>query len=105
MDYIRLILIGAPYMAASLVLNCQLRFEGSALYGMIGLTAGGVLNLILDPVFIFVCDMGISGAALATILSQLVSFCLLFWELERRGQCRYSSAEFYAVREILPHHL
>lgn len=85
MDYIRLILIGAPYMAASLVLNCQLRFEGSALYGMVGLTAGGVLNLILDPVFIFVCDMGISGAALATILSQLASFCLLFLELERRG--------------------
>ena len=85
MDYIRLILIGAPYMAASLVLNCQLRFEGSALYGMIGLTAGGVLNLILDPVFIFICDMGISGAALATIMSQLASFCLLFLELERRG--------------------
>ncbi len=45
---------------------------------MIGLTAGGILNLILDPVFIFACDMGISGAALATVLSQLVSFCLLF---------------------------
>ena len=84
-DYIRLILIGAPYMAASLVLNCQLRFEGSAFYGMIGLTAGGILNLILDPVFIFACDMGISGAALATVLSQLVSFCLLFRELEHRG--------------------
>ena len=84
-DYIRLILIGAPYMAASLVLNCQLRFEGSAFYGMIGLTAGGILNLILDPVFIFACDMGISGAALATVLSQLASFCLLFRELEHRG--------------------
>ena len=88
MDYIRLILIGAPYMAASLVLNCQLRFEGSALYGMIGLTAGGVLNLILDPVFIFICDMGISGAALATIMSQLASFCLLFWSWSAEGQCR-----------------
>lgn len=78
MDYLRIILIGAPYMTASLVLNNQLRFEGNAFYGMLGLTSGAVLNIILDPIFIFALDMGISGAALATILSQLVSFCLLF---------------------------
>ena len=84
-DYMRLILIGAPYMAASLVLNNQLRFEGSAFYGMIGLTTGAVLNMVLDPLFIFTFDMGISGAALATVVSQLVSFCLLFWEISRKG--------------------
>lgn len=85
MDYIRLILIGAPYMTASLVLNNQLRFEGSAFYGMVGLTTGAVVNIVLDPIFIFVLDMGIAGAALATIVSQFISFCLLFWGIGRSG--------------------
>lgn len=76
-DYLRFILLGAPYMTAQLVLNNQLRFQGNAFYAMIGITSGGVLNVILDPIFIFVFDRGISGAAIATILSQFVSFCLL----------------------------
>lgn len=75
--YLRIILLGAPYMTAQLVLNNQLRFQGNAFYAMIGITSGAVLNIILDPVFIFVFHMGISGAALATIISQFVSFLLL----------------------------
>ena len=78
MDYVRLILIGCPWMTASLVLNNQLRFQGNALFAMIGIGTGGLLNMALDPLFIFVLNMGVSGAALATILSQFVSFCLLF---------------------------
>ncbi len=85
MDYIRFILIGAPYMAASLVLNNQLRFEGSAFYGMIGLTSGAFINMILDPILIFGFNMGIAGAALATIISQFVSFCLLLYGIRRSG--------------------
>lgn len=77
MDYIRLILLGAPYMTAALVLNVQLRMQGNAFYAMIGLMSGGLLNIVLDPLFIFQVGMGVSGAALATILSQLVSFLLL----------------------------
>lgn len=76
-DYLRIILLGAPYMTAQLVLNNQIRFQGNAFYAMIGITAGAVLNILLDPLFIFVFHMGISGAALATIISQFVSFCLL----------------------------
>lgn len=76
-DYLRIILLGAPYMTAQLVLNNQLRFQGSAFFAMIGVTAGAVLNIILDPIFIFKLHMGISGAALATIISQFVSFLLL----------------------------
>lgn len=75
--YMRIILIGAPWMTASLVLNNQLRFQGSAAYGMVGITSGAVLNIALDPLLIFVMDMGVAGAALATIISQFVSFCLL----------------------------
>ena len=85
MDYLKFILLGAPYMTAALVLNNQLRFEGNAFYGMIGLTTGAILNIILDPVFIFVFHMGISGAALATILSQFVSFCMLFIGSRKAG--------------------
>ena len=84
-DYMRFILIGAPYMTASLVLNNQLRFQGSAVYGMVGIASGAVLNIALDPIFIFTLDMGVAGAALATILSQLVSFCLLLLGCTRGG--------------------
>ncbi|MBP3660496.1 MAG: MATE family efflux transporter [Oscillospiraceae bacterium] len=81
--YLRLILIGAPWMCASFVLNNLLRFEGNAFRAMVGLTAGGVLNMALDPLFIFVFDMGIAGAALATIVSQAVSFGILYFQIKR----------------------
>jgi putative MATE family efflux protein len=77
-SYLRFILIGAPFMVASLMLNNLLRFQGSAFWGMIGMTSGAVLNVGLDPLFIFVLDMGITGAALATMISQMVSCVLLF---------------------------
>ncbi len=78
MAYVRLILIGCPWMTASLVLNNQLRFQGNALFGMIGIVSGGVINMLLDPLLIFVLDLGVSGAALATIISQAIAFCLLY---------------------------
>ena len=81
--YLRLILIGAPWMCASFVLNNLLRFEGNAFRAMVGLTAGGVLNMALDPLFIFVFDMGIAGAALATIVSQAVSFGILLFQIKK----------------------
>ena len=84
-DYLRIILIGAPYITASFVLNNQLRFQGSAAYGMVGIVAGAVLNVGLDPLFMFVFGMGISGAALATIISQFASFCLLLVMCTRGG--------------------
>ena len=76
-DYARYILLAAPIMASSFVLNNILRSEGHAKFAMIGITAGGVLNVILDPVFIFGFHLGISGAAIATAFSQLVSFLTL----------------------------
>jgi putative MATE family efflux protein len=77
-SYLRFILLGAPFMVASLTLNNLLRFQGNAFWGMIGMTCGAALNVILDPVFIFVLHMGVSGAALATMISQTVSCILLF---------------------------
>lgn len=75
--YLRVILFGAPWMTASLVLNNQLRFQGSANYAMVGIVTGAVINIVLDPIFIFIFDMGVAGAGWATIISQFVSFCLL----------------------------
>ena len=76
-DYMRVILLGAPLMTASLVLNNQLRFQGNAVYAMIGLCTGAVLNIALDPILIFGFNMGVMGAAIATVVSQAVSFSLL----------------------------
>lgn len=93
-QYAGYILLGAPYMTASLVLNNQLRFQGSAFYAMVGIASGAVLNIALDPLFIFVLDMGIGGAALATILSQFVSFCLLWLGCKRGGNLRIRLRNF-----------
>ncbi len=76
-NYARYILFAAPILAASFVLNNILRAEGRAKFAMIGITLGGILNLILDPLFIFTFKMGIAGAAIATAFSQCVSFILL----------------------------
>lgn len=76
-SYIGIIAIGAPFMTSSFTLNNQLRLEGNASYAMIGIASGAVLNIALDPVLIFVCNMGIAGAALATVISQFVGFCIL----------------------------
>lgn len=83
-QYMGIILVGAPWMMTSLVMNNHLRFQGSAAFGMVGITIGGFLNVFLDPLFIFTFHMGVAGAALATILSQGVSFCILF-AMTRQG--------------------
>ncbi len=77
MDYGRWILIAAPAMTMSCVLNNILRYEGKATLAMVGLTTGGILNILLDPLFIFGLHMGIRGAGLATALSQYLSFGIL----------------------------
>lgn len=85
-SYLRVILLGAPWMTASLVLNNQLRFQGSASYAMVGIVSGAILNIVLDPVMIFAMDLGVAGAGWATIISQFVSFCLLL-----AGTCKSSN--------------
>lgn len=82
--YLGIILLGAPFMASSLVLNNQMRFQGNAIYSMIGIIVGAVLNVSLDPLLIFVFDMGIAGAAWSTFISQLCSFIVLLI-MDRRG--------------------
>ena len=83
------ILIAGPALTTSCVMNNILRYEGAARLAMMGLTIGGLLNIALDPLLIFVFDMGISGAGLATCISQYISMViLLFMFLKKKCQCR-----------------
>ena len=75
--YMRIILIGAPFMMSQFVINNQLRFQGSAVYAMVGLLCGAAINIGLDPLLMFVFHMGVAGAAIATVSGQLISFVVL----------------------------
>lgn len=77
MKYGKYIFLAAPAMVMSCVCNNILRYEGRATFAMIGLTTGGILNMILDPVLIFGLNLGISGAGIATMLSQYISLIIL----------------------------
>ena len=103
-DYLRIILIGAPFMTSSLVLNNQLRFQGSAAYAMVGIVTGAVINIVLDPLLIFVGGRGVAGAAAATVISQFCSFLLLLFQSRKGGNIRIQFCNFkpngHYVKEI-----
>jgi len=85
-EYLFFILLASPWMVAATVLNQQLRFQGSAAIAMTGMLSGAILNIFLDPLFIFVFGLGVKGAAIATMISQMVSFSiLLFYGSTRKG--------------------
>lgn len=77
MVYMRIILIGAPFMMGQFVINNQLRFQGNAFYAMIGLMAGAMINIGLDPLLMFGLHLGVAGAAIATVSGQIISFFVL----------------------------
>lgn len=77
--YAKYILLAAPLMGATIVMDCILRGEGKSYLGMIGMLTGGFLNVVLDPVLIFYFNMGVAGAAIATAISQTFSFCILLY--------------------------
>ena len=78
-DYLRYIVVATPFMMSALTLNNQLRLQGNAQFGMVGIVSGAILNIALDPLFIFTFDMGVSGASLATAISQFFAWCLLLY--------------------------
>ena len=77
MNYGKFIFLAAPAMVMSCVCNNILRYEGRAVYAMVGLTFGGILNMMLDPILIFVFHLGISGAGIATMVAQYLSLFIL----------------------------
>ena len=89
--YGRFMLLGFPVMALSIVLASILRCEGKNRLSMLGIGTGGLLNLALDPLFIFALGLGVTGAALATFLSQCASLLLLaFFFVSGRTETRLS---------------
>ncbi|NLX63288.1 MAG: MATE family efflux transporter [Clostridiaceae bacterium] len=93
-DYVRFIFLGIPFIMSSYVLNNIFRFQGSAFYSMFGIGFGGILNIVLDPIFIFYLNMGTGGAALATSISQFVSFSLLLFASGKGGNIKISFSNF-----------
>ena len=101
-DYATYVLMAAPFMASNFVMNQCLRSEGSAMLSMVGMGFGGILNCILDPIFIFGLDMGVAGASLATAISKVVSFAILIYPyLTRRSLLHLSLRHFTPSREIV----
>lgn len=99
-SYLGYILIGMPYMISLFVLNNILRFQGSAFWAMLGVVSGCLLNIVLDPIFIFKLKMGIGGAALATIISQFISFCILWYNCGVGGNLKIKFRDFTPQWEI-----
>jgi putative MATE family efflux protein len=94
-EYIVFILLASPWMVCATVLNQQLRFQGSAAIAMAGMLTGAILNIFLDPLFIFVFGLGVKGAAAATMISQMVSFLILFfYGSTRKGNIRINFKYF-----------
>lgn len=99
--YLRWIVPATPFLMGSIVLNLQLRFQGNALRSMVGIGSGAVVNLVLDPLLIFVFEMGVSGAALATFLGQAVGFFVLYVQVEKHGAVKLRWREYRFSGELL----
>lgn len=106
-QYMAIILIGTPFQIASFTLNSQLRMQGNTRHAMWGIVSGAVLNVLLDPLLIFGCSLGLRGAALATVIGQAVSFLILYIMCNRRGAMCVGihltkfSLRWHYVREII----
>ena len=82
------VLISCPFMICSLILNNNLRYEGKALFAMIGLVSGAVLNMGGDYLFISVCGLGVFGAGMSTAISQIISFVILLVMFKLKAQSK-----------------
>ncbi|WP_308228311.1 MATE family efflux transporter [uncultured Prevotella sp.] len=106
-QYMAIILTGTPFQVASFTLNSQLRMQGNTRHAMWGIVSGAVLNVLLDPLLIFGCSLGLRGAALATVIGQAVSFLILYIMCNRRGATCVGihltkfSLRWHYVREII----
>ncbi len=101
-QYATYVLLAAPFMATSFVMNQCLRSEGSAMLSMVGMSFGGILNCVLDPIFIFGLDLGVAGASIATAISKLVSFAiLLFPYVTKRSMLHLSLRNFRVKKDIV----
>lgn len=106
-QYMAIILLGAPFQIVSFTLNSQLRMQGNARYAMWGIISGALLNVILDPILIFACGLQLRGAAVATVIGQIVSVAVLLAMCHFRATTgvrlrpRFFSLHWHYVREVV----
>ena len=94
LDYGFIIAIGLPFMMVGTTLNSIIRADGSPKYSMVSMVSGALLNTILDPIFIFVFNMGVKGAAIATIVSQVLTFILNICYIKRFKSVKLDKKDF-----------
>ena len=100
-DYGRIIILGAPFMLVYSSLSNIIRADGSPKYSMIMLVTGAIINIILDPLFIFGFDMGVKGGALATVIGQAVSFIMAIMYLRKVKSVKLSKSDFKLDKSVL----
>lgn len=100
LDYGRIIVIGAPFMLIYSSFSSIIRADGSPKYSMIMLVIGAIINIILDPIFIFGFDMGVKGGALATIIGQIVSFVIAIIYLFKIKSVKLTKNDFKLDKDV-----
>ncbi len=105
LDYMRIILLGIPFYVFTSGMNSAIRADGSPRYSMCATVLGAIINLVLDPLAIFVLDMGVKGAAIATIIGQIASCVMTLLYFRRPRSFRFHKLSFRPgtriVRRIL----
>ena len=100
LDYGRIILIGAPFMIIYSAIASIIRADGSPKYSMILLVVGAIINIILDPIFIFTFNMGVKGGAVATVIGQIVSFIMALVYIPKIKSVKLEKSDFKLDKSI-----
>lgn len=100
-DYGRIVIIGAPFMIMYSSMSSIIRADGSPAYSMVMLVVGAIINIILDPIFIFIFHLGVSGGAIATVIGQVVSFIIAFAYLFKVKSVTLKRKYFKIDKDIL----
>lgn len=100
-DYGRIVIIGAPFMIMYSSMSSIIRADGSPAYSMVMLVVGAIINIILDPIFIFVFNLGVAGGAIATVIGQVVSFIIAFAYLFKVKSVTLKKKYFKIDKDIL----
>lgn len=100
LDYGRIILIGAPFMITYSAIASIIRADGSPKYSMILLVVGAIINIVLDPIFIFTFNMGVKGGAIATVIGQIVSCIMALVYIPKIKSVKLEKSDFKLDKSI-----
>ena len=101
LSYGGIIVLGLPFMMIGSTLNSIIRADGNPKYAMTSMVAGAILNVILDPIFIFLLNMGVEGAAIATVISQIVTFLINVFYIKKFKSIKIGKEEFKPQAQVM----